>query len=268
MMLDGAFPPGRLGELAATQVANEVVSVFELLPEKARHIGAYRSVDIDDLDIEAVNGGSNIVVSGSIENIIDHEIFRVSFTRYREDLLLDPWVDLALLTLIDPDEPWSVRLVARGSKGEGIARSFSLSGMTSEERQSSARKAISIAQTLLTCMARGRVPYLPKTADKIHQSSIEAARSTYEDALLALDAAAPRPGETWLLVTSAWHMPRARRAFEQAGLEVIAAPTGYTSITPSPMAWVPSGQALRNTHIAMREWLGQAWYRLNYAVRG
>lgn len=70
------------------------------------------------------------------------------------------------------------------------------------------------------------------------------------------------------LVTHAWHMPRARRAFEEAGLEVIAAPTGYTSITPSPIAWVPSGQALRNTHIAMREWLGQAWYRLDSAVRG
>jgi uncharacterized SAM-binding protein YcdF (DUF218 family) len=70
------------------------------------------------------------------------------------------------------------------------------------------------------------------------------------------------------LVTHAWHMPRARRAFEEVGLEVIAAPTGYASITPSPMAWVPSGQALRNTHLAMREWLGQAWYRLNSAVRG
>jgi len=70
------------------------------------------------------------------------------------------------------------------------------------------------------------------------------------------------------LVTHAWHMPRARRAFEAAGLEVVAAPTGYTSITPSPLAWVPSGLALRNTHLAMREWLGQAWYRLNSATRG
>ncbi|MBY0438204.1 MAG: YdcF family protein [Burkholderiales bacterium] len=70
------------------------------------------------------------------------------------------------------------------------------------------------------------------------------------------------------LVTHAWHMPRAQRAFEQAGLEVVAAPTGYTSLTPSPLAWVPSGQALRNTHLAMREWLGQAWYRLHSAARG
>jgi len=70
------------------------------------------------------------------------------------------------------------------------------------------------------------------------------------------------------LVTHAWHMPRARRAFEQAGLEVVAAPTGYTSLTPAPLAWVPSAQALRSTHLAMREWLGQAWYRLDSAIRG
>jgi uncharacterized SAM-binding protein YcdF (DUF218 family) len=70
------------------------------------------------------------------------------------------------------------------------------------------------------------------------------------------------------LVTHAWHMPRARRAFEAVGLEVVAAPTGYTSITPSPLAWVPSGHALRHTYLATREWLGQAWYRLNSATRG
>ncbi len=70
------------------------------------------------------------------------------------------------------------------------------------------------------------------------------------------------------LVTHAWHMPRARRTFEQAGMTVVEAPTGYTSITPAPMAWVPSGQALRLAHVAMREWLGRVWYRLNSKARG
>jgi uncharacterized SAM-binding protein YcdF (DUF218 family) len=70
------------------------------------------------------------------------------------------------------------------------------------------------------------------------------------------------------LVTHAWHMPRAQRAFERAGLQVVPAPTGYQSITPFPLAWVPSAQSLRDTHLAMREWLGEAWYRLNSALRG
>ena len=65
------------------------------------------------------------------------------------------------------------------------------------------------------------------------------------------------------LVTHAWHMPRARRAFERAGFTVTAAPTGYTSLTPGARAWIPSAEALRKTHIALREWLGAFWYRLN-----
>ena len=77
-------------------------------------------------------------------------------------------------------------------------------------------------------------------------------------ALLARDSI-----DSVYLVTTAWHMPRATRAFERAGFQVIQAPTGYTSLTPSPLAWIPSAQALRSTHIALREWLGEAWYRLD-----
>jgi len=77
-------------------------------------------------------------------------------------------------------------------------------------------------------------------------------------ALLARDSI-----DSVYLVTTAWHMPRATRAFERAGFQVIPAPTGYTSLTPSPLAWIPSAQALRSTHIALREWLGEAWYRLD-----
>lgn len=56
--------------------------------------------------------------------------------------------------------------------------------------------------------ARGRITFLG------------AARSTYEDALLTLEAASLGPGETWLLVTSALHMPRAVGVFRALGWRV------------------------------------------------
>jgi uncharacterized SAM-binding protein YcdF (DUF218 family) len=59
-----------------------------------------------------------------------------------------------------------------------------------------------------------------------------------------------------VLVTSAFHMPRARRAFERAGLQVIAAPTGYFGYRSGPFEWawlVPSGDALRISYLALRE---------------
>lgn len=53
------------------------------------------------------------------------------------------------------------------------------------------------------------------------------ARSTYEEGLLALETVAPRPGETWLLVTSAMHMPRALAVFNTLGWSVTPWPVDY-----------------------------------------
>jgi uncharacterized SAM-binding protein YcdF (DUF218 family) len=67
------------------------------------------------------------------------------------------------------------------------------------------------------------------------------------------------------LVTHAWHMPRARNAFEVAGLAVHPAPTVFTQPLPEQaraLQWLPDAEALRGTRIALHEWLGRAWYRL------
>lgn len=67
-----------------------------------------------------------------------------------------------------------------------------------------------------------------------------------------------------LLVTHAWHMPRARAAFEAAGLEVVAAPTA-PRIWPRADrldAYLPSARSLQESRWALHEWLGRAWYAL------
>ena len=46
-------------------------------------------------------------------------------------------------------------------------------------------------------------------------------RNTHENALFSRDMAQPQDGETWLLVTSAFHMPRSVGVFRQAGFEVV-----------------------------------------------
>jgi uncharacterized SAM-binding protein YcdF (DUF218 family) len=53
------------------------------------------------------------------------------------------------------------------------------------------------------------------------------ARSTYEDALLALERLSPQAGETWLLVTSALHMPRALAVFRTLGWRLQAYPVDF-----------------------------------------
>jgi uncharacterized SAM-binding protein YcdF (DUF218 family) len=65
------------------------------------------------------------------------------------------------------------------------------------------------------------------------------------------------------LVTHAWHMPRARAAFEKVGFKVVAAPTGFATASPiNVLQLIPDSRALNLSRIALHEWIGLLWYRL------
>lgn len=68
-----------------------------------------------------------------------------------------------------------------------------------------------------------------------------------------------------VLVTQAFHMPRAQRLFEAAGLEVVPAPTdfrGRRDRPPSAFDWLPQARALHTSYYALHEWLGLLWLEL------
>lgn len=90
------------------------------------------------------------------------------------------------------------------------------------------------------------------------------ARNTQENALFSKRLADPKPGETWVLVTSAFHMPRSVGLFRKAGFAVVPWPTDYrTSGIEGPgFAQDNAFDSMQNTAIAIREWVGLAAYRL------
>lgn len=65
-----------------------------------------------------------------------------------------------------------------------------------------------------------------------------------------------------LLVSHAWHLPRAAQAFGRAGLEVVMMPTAFHLDLRSPLDYLPQAEGLRRSRIALHEWLGRFWYRL------
>lgn len=92
-------------------------------------------------------------------------------------------------------------------------------------------------------------------------------RNTAENALLTRKVLAGSGVRAVFLVTHAWHMPRARWAFERAGLRVVPAPTHFSGRVPSGIeAFTPTAEALRTVALVGREIIGLAWYRLQFGA--
>jgi uncharacterized SAM-binding protein YcdF (DUF218 family) len=92
------------------------------------------------------------------------------------------------------------------------------------------------------------------------------ARDTGENATCSAALLQPDGIKRVLLVTDAMHMPRARAAFERAGLEVVDAPTMFYSDQADGLGgWLPSAEGMRRSWYAVYELLGIAWYRLRAA---
>jgi uncharacterized SAM-binding protein YcdF (DUF218 family) len=89
-------------------------------------------------------------------------------------------------------------------------------------------------------------------------------RTTSENATFSRKVAKPQEGERWLLVTSAWHLPRAVGVFEKAGFPVTAYPVDYRTLGSSraqrPFAFVSDG--LRRLDVGTKEWAGLVGYYL------
>src|SRR5882724_2909593 len=90
-------------------------------------------------------------------------------------------------------------------------------------------------------------------------------RNTQENAEFSKALVKPKEGERWVLVTSAFHMPRSVGLFRKAGF----------AVEPYPVDWRVGGRAdlfsftnfsvdgLARTDTGLREWMGLVAYRLS-----
>jgi len=89
-------------------------------------------------------------------------------------------------------------------------------------------------------------------------------RNTHQNAVFTAALVKPKPGERWLLVTSAHHMPRAVGCFRRVGFQVEAYPVDWRTGGLQDL-WRPFRSAsagLARTDAAVREWVGLMAYWL------
>lgn len=88
-------------------------------------------------------------------------------------------------------------------------------------------------------------------------------RNTLENARLSYRILGPAGVRNIYLVTHAWHMARARLAFEHSGFKVIPAGTSYaTRIELTLLDFLPNASALLDSSIFFHEAVGIGWYHL------
>lgn len=102
--------------------------------------------------------------------------------------------------------------------------------------------------------------------------------NTAEEAAAVAEILSQRPGvgttqgarPQVLLVTSAFHMPRAQRLFERVGLAVTPFPVDFQVSAGSQLSvldFLPSAEALRHTELAWRELYGRLYYAAREAIQ-
>jgi uncharacterized SAM-binding protein YcdF (DUF218 family) len=91
-------------------------------------------------------------------------------------------------------------------------------------------------------------------------------RTTWENATYTAELLKAAGISRVVLVTHAWHMPRSRWSFEQAGLQVVSAPMGFLGTANGRPAggWLPESKAVWQNGILLNEALGLLAYRLFY----
>ena len=89
-------------------------------------------------------------------------------------------------------------------------------------------------------------------------------RNTWENAVFTRDLVKPEPGQTWLLVTSALHMPRAVGIFRRVGFPVVPYPVAYRTLGDARDFQIIALAAERALalDLGVREWIGLLAYRL------
>lgn len=158
----GVLPPGELGKLIVSEIREELLEMIALLPAPLQNLSA-------GTDIDGAITISGVTSSMRIQNVQQDAIARVRYKRFNESLVLEPWVELAILTLITGGDPYEAHLVTRGEK-PGVppaSRHFKLNGETPAERIATAQLVLSCVEGMHTAASNEAPPFFERASQEL-----------------------------------------------------------------------------------------------------
>jgi uncharacterized SAM-binding protein YcdF (DUF218 family) len=197
-----------------------------------------------------------------------------------------PFANALIMPLEQRFPPWTARGAPDGIVVLGGAIGPSLSAARGSAAVDEAAERITVVADLARRYPAARIIYSGGTGALLSRQGAEAdfalpllesfgiardrlmaenrSRNTVENALFSKALAKPAPGERWILVTSAYHMPRSIGIFRAAGFPVEAYPVDWRTRGTADLLWPFStlSDGLRRTDTAAREWTGLLIYWL------
>lgn len=181
-----------------------------------------------DADLRAYAGV--IVLGGALES------GRIS-QQHVQPLLNDSAERMTLAVSLWQRNP-GLRLVFTGGEGELFG-----SGPSEARRAQALFASLGVPTAALTLESRSR--------------------NTYENAVFTRELPGVDARQPWLLLTSAWHMPRALATFEKAGWNVTPFPVDFRTGGRTPWSRYDLRVGAAHWELLLHEWLGLASYRIS-----
>ena len=161
--ITGVLPPGELGKLIVGEIRKDLLDMIECLPLPLQNLSK-------GADVDGPISISGVTSSMRIQNVQSGAIARVRYKRFNESLVLEPWLELAILTLIKDGERFEAHLVTRGEKTKEppAHRHFVLIGDTNEERIATAKIVLSCVEGMHTAASNEAIPYFERASHELN----------------------------------------------------------------------------------------------------
>jgi uncharacterized SAM-binding protein YcdF (DUF218 family) len=168
-----------------------------------------------------------------------------------------------------------VVLSAGAHAGNGQDILDTLDGLTLERMEAAARLYRDLK--LPVAVTGGRLPRIHATLGSLMKKAMEEdfevpvrwneeqSHTTFENAVFTARLLKADHISTVIVVTHAWHLPRALWSFNHEGLRALPWPVGRTAIPPTRISdFLPGTKSLQDTFYALHELIGLEYYRLRF----